>query len=147
MRYSLRQVLTQVQADIAQNLNDYIRSTQLDGESWFKALEIHDDAPRVDADEFYMGIYLSSPVGAVYEGDPKSAKMTVSLDCILDDKREDSNLSEYYLSAVIDYLNRRNYGVSSSVKYAQTARVDLDDDVNAFIVTIEVVVYNMDYDI
>lgn len=147
MRYSLRQILAQIQTDLTANLNTFISNSQIEGEDWFTELSFHDDAPRVETDEFYMGIYLSSPVGAVYEGDPKSAKMTVSLDCILDDKREDSNLSEYYLSAVIDYLNRRNYGVSSSVKYAQTARVDLDDDVNAFIVTIEVVIYNMDYDI
>ena len=147
MRYSLRQILTQVQTDLTNNLNDYIEDSQLEGEDWFQELSFHDDAPRVETDEFYMGIYLSSPEGVVYEGNPQSAKITVALDCILNSAREDSNLPTYYLSAVIDYLNKKRYGVSSSVTFAETARVDLDADVNAFSVAIEVVVYNMDYDI
>lgn len=147
MRYSLRQVLLQVQQDLAANLNNYISSTQIEGESWFKPLEFHDDAPRVETDSFYMGIYLASPEGSVFEGTPQTAKVTVALDCILDDDRENSNLSTLYLSAVLDYLNRRRYGVSSNPTYAETARVDLDAQVNAFSVAIEIVVYNTDYDI
>ena len=146
-RKTLRQVLTEVQTDLAANLNSYISSTQLDSESWFTDLEFHDDAPRVELDRFYMGIYLSSPDGAVFEGNAQSQKMTVALDCILDDDRDNSNLPTLYLSAVLDYLSKRRYGVSSHPVYAETARVDLNADVNAFSVAIEVVVYNMDYDI
>lgn len=144
MRYSLRQVLAQVQFDIVQNLNDYISSTQLDGESWFHELDFHDDAPRVQGDEFYMGIYPSSPEGAVFEGNAQQSKYTIALDCILNDNRKDSNLPAYYLSAVLEYLKKKCYGDSSTPTYAETARVDLDADVNAFSVAIEVTVFNMD---
>ena len=147
MRLTLRQVLTQVQADLAKNLNTFISNSQISGESWFTPLSFHDDAPRVENDEFFMGIYLSSPEGAVFEGNAQQSKVTVALDCILNREREDSNLPTYYLSAVLDYLSQRRYGVSSNPVYAETARVDLDADVNAFSVAIEVVVYNMDYDI
>ena len=147
MRYSLRQVLAQVQTDLAANLNTYIASTQLEEEDWFKELDFADDAPRVENDEFVMGIYLSSPEGMVFQGNAQSQKITVALDCILNREREDSNLSTYYLSAVLDYLSKRRYGVSSTPTYAETARVDLDADINAFSVAIEIVVYNMDYDI
>ena len=146
-RKNLRQIVSEIQLDLAANLNSFIDSTQLEGEDWFTELEFHDDAPRVETDRFFMGIYLSSPDGGVFEGSAQSQKVTVALDCILDDKRENSNLSELYLSAVLDYLNSRRYGVSSTPTYAETARVDLDADVNAFSVAIEVVVYNMDYDI
>ena len=147
MRYTLRQVLAQVQTDFKANLNDYIRSSQLEGEDWFKELEFPKDAPRVETDEFKMGIYLSSPEGMVFQGNAQSQKITVALDCILNREREDSNLSAYYLSAVLDYLSKKRYGVSSTPTYAELLRVDLDADVNAFSVAIEVVVYNMDYDI
>lgn len=147
MRYTLRQVLAQVQTDLATNLNSFISSTQVEGESWFTPLSFHTDAPRVETDEFYMGIYLSSPEGSVFEGNAQTSKVTVALDCILNREREDSNFSTLYLSAVLDYLSKRRYGVSSNPTYAETARVDLDADVNAFSVAIEIVVYNMDYDI
>lgn len=144
---NMRQVVEQIKADIEANLNSYIESSQREDEDWFTELSIHSDAPRVELDRFYMGIYLASPDGAVFEGTAQTRTITVSLDCFLDDKRENSNLPMLYLSAVLDYLYKRRYGISSNPTYAETARVDLDADVNAFSVAIEVVVYNMDYDI
>lgn len=144
---NMRQVVEQIQADIEANLNSYIESSQREEEDWFTELSFHDDAPRVELDRFYMGIYLASPDGAVFEGTAQTRTITVSLDCFLDDKRENSNLPMLYLSAVLDYLYKRRYGISSNPTYAETARVDLDADVNAFSVAIEVVIYNMDYDI
>ena len=144
---TMRDVITQIQADILANLNSYIEASQKEDEDWFEELSFQDDAPRVELDRYCMGIYLSSPEGAVFEGTAQTQKITVALDCILDDIRENSNLSTLYLSAVLDYLNHRRYGVSSNPTYAETARVDLDADVNAFSVAIEVVVYNIDYDI
>lgn len=144
---NMRQVVEQIQADIEANLNSYIESSQREEEDWFTELSFHDDAPRVELDRFFMGIYLASPDGAVFEGTAQTRTITVSLDCILDDKRENSNLPTLYLSAVLDYLYKRRYGISSNPTYAETARVDLDADVNAFSVAIEVVIYNMDYDI
>lgn len=144
---NMRQVVEQIQADIEANLNSYIESSQREGEDWFTELSFHDDAPRVELDRFYMGIYLASPDGAVFEGTAQTRTITVALDCFLDDVRENSNLPMLYLSAVLDYLYKRRYGISSNPIYAETARVDLDADVNAFSVAIEVVIYNMDYDI
>lgn len=144
---NMRQVVEQIKADIEANLNSYIESSQREDEDWFTELSIHSDAPRVELDRFYMGIYLASPDGAVFEGNAQTRTITVSLDCFLDDKRENSNLPMLYLSAVLDYLYKRRYGISSNPTYAETARVDLDADVNAFSVAIEVVIYNMDYDI
>lgn len=144
---NMRQVVEQIKADIEANLNSYIESSQREDEDWFTELSIHSDAPRVELDRFYMGIYLASPDGAVFEGTAQTRTITVSLDCFLDDKRENSNLPMLYLSAVLDYLYKRRYGISSNPTYAETARVDLDADVNAFSVAIEVVIYNMDYDI
>lgn len=147
MRMTLRQVLEQVRTDLAANLNAYIGSTQESGEDWFNELTFHTDAPRIESDRYYMGIYLSSPDGAVYEGTAQNARVTVALDCILDDERENGDNPALYLSAVLEYLRRRRYGVSSTATYAETARVDLDADVNAFSVAIEVTVYDMDLDI
>ena len=147
MRMNIRKILTQVQQDIAINLNSFISASQEEGESWFQQLSFHDDAPNVETDRFFMGIYLASPEGAVYEGNERQGKTTIALDCILSNKREDSNLPQFYLSAVIDFLKTRRYGTSSAPTYAETARVDLDAPVNAFSVAIEVLVYDMDYDI
>ena len=144
---TMRDVITQIQADILANLNSYIEASQKENEDWFEELSFQDDSPRVELDRFCMGIYLASPDGAVFEGTAQTQKITVALDCILDDIRENSNLPTLYLSAVLDYLNHKRYGVSSNPTYAETARVDLDADVNAFSVAIEVVVYNMDYGI
>lgn len=144
---NMRQVVEQIQADIVANLNSYIASSQREDEDWFSELSFQDDSPRVELDRFCMGIYLASPEGTVFEGTAQTQKITVALDCILDDIRENSNLPMLYLSAVLDYLNHKRYGVSSNPTYAETARVDLDADVNAFSVAIEVVIYNMDYDI
>lgn len=144
---TLRQVLTQVQADLLANLNNYIESTELADEDWFHELTFHDDAPRVDTDKWFMGIYLSSPDGEVYTGNASSGAVGITLDCILDDKREHSNLPQLYLSAVIDYLKKRLYGVSSTVTTAVVLRTDLDAPVNGFAVAISAIVYDMDYDI
>lgn len=144
---TLRQVLVQVQADLLANLNNYIESTELADEDWFHELTFHDDAPRVDTDQWFMGIYLSSPDGEVYTGNASSGAVGITLDCILDDKREHSNLPQLYLSAVIDYLKKRLYGVSSTVTTAVILRTDLDAPVNGFAVAISAIVYDMDRDI
>ena len=147
MRKTIRTVLVQIQQDIVANLNAYIQASQLEGEDWFKPLSFHDDAPRYDTDKFFMGIYLASPEGSVYEGNSSSGKVTVALDCVLTQAREDSNLPQLYLSAVIDYLTRRSYAVSSAPTYAEVMRVDNDAPRNAFSVAIEATVYDMDFDI
>lgn len=144
---TLRQVLTQVQADIVNNLNDFISATQLEGEDWFTELTFHDDAPRVDTDRYFMGIYLSSPDGEVYTGNASSGAVGITLDCILDDARENSNLPQLYLSAIIAYLKKKCYGVSSSVTTAVVLRTDLEAPVNGFAVAISATVYDTDYDI
>lgn len=144
---TLRQVLAQVQADIVANLNDYIRSSQLEGEDWFTELSFHDDAPRVGQDGWYMGIYLSSPDGEVYTGNALQGAVGITLDCILDDRRDHSNYPQLYLSAVIEYLKKRFYGISSTVTTAVVLRTDLDAPVNGFAVAISATVYDMDKDI
>lgn len=144
---TLRQVLTQVQADLVANLNDFISATQLEGENWFTELSFHDDAPRVDTDRYFMGIYLSSPDGEVYTGNASSGAVGITLDCILDDARENSNLPQLYLSAIIAYLKKKCYGVSSSVTTAVVLRTDLEAPVNGFAVAISATVYDTDYDI
>lgn len=144
---TLRQVLTQVQADLVANLNDFISATQLEGEDWFTELSFHDDAPRVDTDRYFMGIYLSSPDGEVYTGNASSGAVGITLDCILDDARENSNLPQLYLSAIIAYLKKKCYGVSSSVTTAVVLRTDLEAPVNGFAVAISATVYDTDYDI
>lgn len=144
---NIRQILLQVQADIVANLNDYIEATQGENEDWFHELSFHDDAPRVDTDTYFMGIYLSSPDGEVFSGSPQSAAVMVTLDCILDNARENSNVPEKYLSAVIDFLRHRRYGVSSDATTAVVVRTDLDAPVNGFAVAISVTVYTTDYDI
>jgi len=145
---TLRQVLTQIQADLVANLNDVISASQLEDEEWFTELTFHDDAPRVDTDRYFMGIYLSSPDGEVYTGNASSGAVGVTLDCILDDARENSNLPQLYLSAIIAYLKKRRYdGFSSSVTTAVVMRTDLDAPVNGFAVAISATVYDTDYDI
>ena len=144
---TLRQVLTQIQADLVANLNDFISATQLEDEDWFTELTFHDDAPRVDTDRFFMGIYLSSPDGEVYTGNASSGAVGITLDCILDDARENSNLPQLYLSAIIAYLKKKCYGVSSSVTTAVVLRTDLEAPVNGFAVAISATVYDTDYDI
>ena len=144
---TLRQVLTQIQADLVANLNDFISATQLEGEDWFTELTFHDDAPRVDTDRYFMGIYLSSPDGEVYTGNASSGAVGITLDCILDDARENSNLPQLYLSAIIAYLKKKCYGVSSSVTTAVVLRTDLEAPVNGFAVAISATVYDTDYDI
>ena len=141
---TLRQIITQVQADILANLNDFIEDSQLEDETWFHELSFHDDAPRVDTDKYYMGIYLDSPDGEVYTANPTMGATVVTLDCILDYSRDNSTVPEKYLSAIIDYLNTRRYGVSSNVTTAVTMRTDLDDPYNGFAVAINVTVYYTD---
>lgn len=144
---TLRQVLVQVQADLLANLNNYIESSELEDEDWFHELTFHDDAPRVGTDEWFMGIYLSSPDGEVYTGTAQQGAVGITLDCILDDVREHSNLPQLYLSAVIDYLKKKLYSISSTVTTAVVLRTDLDAPVNGFAVAISAQVYDMDYDI
>ena len=144
---TLRQVLVQVQADLLANLNNYIESSKLENEDWFHELTFHDDAPRVGTDEWFMGIYLSSPDGEVYTGTAQQGAVGITLDCILADVREHSTLPQLYLSAVIDYLKKKLYGISSTVTTAVVLRTDLDAPVNGFAVAISAQVYDMDYDI
>lgn len=144
---NLRQILTQVQADIVANLNTYIQASQLEDEDWFHALSFHDDAPKDETDKYYMGIYLASPDGEVYTASPVMGATVVTLDCVLDDKRENSNVPEKYLSAIIEYLQCKRYGVSSNVTTAVSVRTDLGAPYNGFAVAINVTVYNTDYDI
>ena len=144
---TLRQILEQVQADLVTNLNSYISSTQREDENWFVNLRFFDGAPRVDTDRYYMGIYLSSPDGEVYTANPSGGSAVVTLDCILDDSTENANVPEKYLSAVIEFLQRRRYGVSSNVTTAVVIRTDLDAPVNGFAVAIAITVYTTDYDL
>lgn len=144
---TLRQILEEVQADIVANLNTYISGTQGQGEEWFHTLHFYDEAPRVGQDEYYMGIYLASPDGQVFTSSPSQASTVVTLDCILDSVRENSTSPEKYLSAIVDYLQHKRYGVSSNVMTAVVLRTDLDAPVNGFAVAISVTVYNTDYDI
>jgi hypothetical protein len=147
MRKTIRAVLVQIQQDIVTNLNSYIQASQLEGEDWFTPLSFHDDSPKYDTDTFFMGIYLASPEGSVFEGNSSNGKVTVALDCVLNKTRADSNLPQLYLSAVIDYLTRRSYGVSSAPTYAEIMRVDNGYPRNSFTVAIEATVYDMDLDI
>lgn len=147
MRMNIRSILVQIQQDLIRNLNAYIQASQLEGEDWFKPLSFYEDAPRIDTDSYYMGIYLASPEGSVYEGNNANGKTTIALDCVLNNIREDSNLPQLYLSAVIDYLKHKTYGVTSAPTYAEVTRVDLDAPANMFSVAIEVIVYDMDFDI
>jgi len=145
---TLRQTLEQVQQDIVNNLDNYIRSTEGSVEDWYHPLEYHDDAPSWETDRFRMGIYLSSPDGQVYTSTASASNVMVTLDCVLDDVREHSNYPQLYLSAIVDYLRKKTYGVSSNVATAQIVRTDLDAPVNALAVAISITVYanDMDYD-
>jgi len=145
---TLREILEQVQMDIVSNLNAYIQASEGAEEDWYSPLSFHDDAPRVETDKYRMGIYLSSPDGEVFTSGPDSSNVMVTLDCILDGVREHSNYPQLYLSAVVDYLRKKQYGVSSNVATAQIVRTDLDAPVNAFVVAISITVYanDMDYD-
>lgn len=133
-----------VQQDIATNLNAWIASHDTELEE----LTYHDDAPRTGIDEHYMGIYLSSPEGEVYQNDGKMESVDITLDCIIDDKRESVNLPQRYLSCILEYLSTRTYGIRSHAYTAVTARVDLDAPVNAFAIALRIVIaYAMDYDL
>lgn len=144
---SIREIVEQVQIDLATNLNSWIENSQREGETWFNALSFHDDAPRVESDRLYMGIYMASPSGSVFSATGKDSSIDITLDCFLDDKRENSSVPEKYLSAVVDYLNRREYGVSSMAYSAVTLRTDLGAPVNGFAVAIKVTTYDIDMDI
>lgn len=147
MRMSIRQAIMQVQQDLVRNLNNYIESTQLEGEDWFVPLSFHDDAPRVETDRYYMGIYDSSPEGQVYGSDERTETLDMTLDCILDDERENSAVPALYLSAITDYLRKKTYGVSSTAYTAVTMRTDLDMPVNGFAVALRITIYDYDLDI
>jgi len=141
---SVNDAVEAVQQDIATNLNSYIASHDAELEE----LTFHDDAPRTGMDEHYMGIYLSSPEGEVFTSDGRMETAIVTLDCIIDEKRESVNLPQKYLSCVLDFLRTRTYGIRSHAYTAVTARVDLDAPVNAFAVAIRIVTgYIMDCDL
>ena len=147
MRMTIRDAVTQVQQDILRNLNAYISSTQREGEDWFTPLSFHDDAPRVETDRYYMGIYESSPEGEIYTSNGRQTTVDVTLDCILDDERDNSSHPSCYLSAVTEYLRRKTYGVSSLAYTAITMRTDLGAPVNGFAVALRVTTYDYDMDI
>lgn len=144
---SIRDIEKQVQLDLATNLNSYISSTQREGETWFQNLTFVDGAPRVETDRMMMGIYLSSPTGEVFQSDGRSQSVTITLDCVLDDSIENSSVPELYLSAVVSYLSKREYGVSSVPFTAVSVRTDLGAPVNGFAVAIKVTIYDIDMDI
>lgn len=139
---SIDKVLTAVQQDIIRNLNAVYESAGL------KALSFHDDAPQVGLDEYFMGIYLSSPEGEVFQSNGRVESITITLDCILDDVKENSNLPQTYLAKTVDYIRAKSYGISSFCSSGAIARVDLDASVNAFALAIDIVIgYRTDYDI
>lgn len=146
---TLRELVLKIHEDLNDNLNTYIGSTQAVDEDWFEPLSFVPYAPDWETEEdwFKMGIYLSSPNGAVYTSNSKASNITVALDCLLDNVREHSALPQLYLSAVVDYLRKKNYGDSSNVSFAQIVRTDLDAPVNAFSVAINVTVYSNDMDL
>lgn len=147
---NIKQIVKEVYDDLSTNLNTYIASCQALGEDWYSALTYSHDAPRVENDRYFMGIYLSSPDGQVFSGNDKIQTVTVTLDCILDDLRENSNYPMLYLSAVVDYLTKKTYQTSSAVTAAQVVRTDLKAPVNAFAVALTISFYvrdsyDMDY--
>ena len=147
---NIRKIVREVFDDLSENLNAHIASCQAPGESWYEPLQFSMDAPRVGSDgqgdSYYMGIYLSSPEGQVYSGNNKVQTETIVLDCLIDYYRENSNIPTYYLSAVIDYLQKRTYETSSTVTMAQIVRTDLGAPVNAFSVAINITAYVNDSD-
>lgn len=135
-------VLQAVQQDLVRNLNAVYENAGL------TALSYHDDAPQIGLDEHYMGIYLSSPEGEVFQSNGRSESITITLDCILDDVKENSNLPQQYLAKTIEYIRAKTYGISSFCSSGAIARVDLDASVNAFALAIDIVIaYRTDYDI
>lgn len=139
---SIDNVLQAVQQDLVRNLNAVYENAGL------TALSYHDDAPQIGLDEHYMGIYLSSPEGEVFQSNGRSESITITLDCILDDVKENSNLPQQYLAKTIEYIRAKTYGISSFCSSGAIARVDLDASVNAFALAIDIVIaYRTDYDI
>lgn len=139
---SIDTVLQAVQQDLVRNLNAVYENAGL------TALSYHDDAPQIGLDEHYMGIYLSSPEGEVFQSNGRSESITITLDCILDDVKENSNLPQQYLAKTIEYIRAKTYGISSFCSSGAIARVDLDASVNAFALAIDIVIaYRTDYDI
>ncbi len=140
---TVNRIIEVVQQDIAKNLNAFIASK----DASLKALEFHDDAPTPEVDEYFMGIYLSSPEGEVFTSNGASSSVAITLDCILDTSRESVNLPQKYLSYTLEYLNGKNYGLRSYAYTAVTARVDLEATVNAFAVGLNITIshaYDMD---
>ncbi len=139
---SIDKVLQAVQQDLVHNLNTVYEDAGL------QDLSYHDDAPQIGLDEYFMGIYLSSPEGEVFQSNGKVESITITLDCILDDVKENSNLPQKYLAKTIEYIRKKSYGISSYCSSAAIARVDLDASVNAFALAIDVVIaYRTDYDL
>lgn len=139
---SIDNVLQAVQQDLVRNLNAVYENAGL------TALSYHDDAPQIGLDEHYMGIYLSSPEGEVFQSNGRSESITITLDCILDDVKANSNLPQQYLAKTIEYIRAKTYGISSFCSSGAIARVDLDASVNAFALAIDIVIaYRTDYDI
>ena len=139
---SIDKVLQAVQQDLVRNLNAVYENAGM------TALSYHDDAPQIGLDEHYMGIYLSSPEGEVFQSNGRSESITITLDCILDDVKENSNLPQQYLAKTIEYIRAKTYGISSFCSSGAIARVDLDASVNAFALAIDIVIaYRTDYDI
>lgn len=131
---SIDNVLQAVQQDLVRNLNAVYENAGL------TALSYHDDAPQIGLDEHYMGIYLSSPEGEVFQSNGRSESITITLDCILDDVKANSNLPQQYLAKTIEYIRAKTYGISSFCSSGAIARVDLDASVNAFALAIDIVI-------
>lgn len=140
---TVNKIIEVVQQDIAKNLNTFIATKDAN----LQALSFHDDAPTPEVDEYFMGIYLSSPEGEVFTSNGQSSTVSITLDCILNSSREDVNLPQEYLSYTLEYLNGKNYGIRSYAYTAVTARVDLGATVNAFAVALNITIghaYDMD---
>lgn len=141
---SVNDAVTMVQQDMLRNFNAWLATHDAE----LPPLSYHDDAPDIENNVHYMGIYLTSPDGEVFEGDGRSESVTVTLDCVVDAQRESVNLPQRYLSCLLDFLRTRTYGIGSHAYTAAIARVDLEAPANMFACALRIVTgYMMDCDL
>ena len=143
-RMSVNEAVTAVQQDFVMNFNAWLAGHDPE----LEPLTYHDDAPDIETGERYMGIYLTSPEGEVFEGNGRSESVTVTLDCVVDSQRGSVNLPQRYLSCLLDFLRTRTYGIGSHAYTAAIARVDLEAPANMFVCALRIVTgYMMDCDL
>lgn len=104
-------------------------------------------APIVESCTNKMGIYLSSPSGEDYQSNGRISDVSITMDCLLTQAFDDSNLPEKYLSILVDYLNSQSFCFGSYISTAVTARCDLRCSVNGFALCLVVRVAVMHDDI